>query len=134
MSKIEFESYKIALATNLRRLRVQRGFHAEDLAAALGMSVRNYYRLESTGPNAVLPSSDLLPVLASFYRVTIDELYGLSMPKSALTDEEASILGCFRDFNKELRRSFILLTGLLRFQRTSAAKIDKIADLIRLMN
>lgn len=134
MSKVEFESYKIALSTNLRRLRVQRGLRAEDLALALGMSVRNYYRFESTGKNGVSPGCEILPVLASFYKVTIDELYGLSLPKSALTDQEAVILGYFRKFSEDLRRSFILLAGSLRIQRTSAAKIDKISDLIRLMS
>lgn len=134
MAVIQFENYKIALATNLRLFRVRNGFRAEELALALGMSVRHYYRFESTDANGVTPGSELLPVLASFYKVTIDELYGLSLPKSTLTEEESLVLGYFRSLGVDLKRAFIALAGVISIHRTSAAKVDKLADLLRMTN
>lgn len=134
MATIQFENYKIALATNLRLFRVRNELRAEDLAMALGMSVRHYYRFESIDENCVTPGSELLPVLASFYKCTIDELYGLSLPKSTLTDEESLLLGYFRSLSENLKRSLISLTGVICIHRTSAAKVDKIADILRMPN
>lgn len=129
----QFDDFKIALALNLRRLREMRNILPGELAAELGMSERNYYRLEDPGKGGVAPKISVIPILASFYQVSIDELFGLVLPSSSGNQEEAVLLAMVRKMPVDTRKAFYLLAGTISQQRGSAAKLDKIADLIRLM-
>lgn len=61
------------LATNLARLRRERGMTQEAMAEALGVAPQTISKWEN-GVN--LPDISLLPVLADFFGVTLDMLFG----------------------------------------------------------
>ncbi len=64
----------ILLDENLRKLRTSRGNRQEDLANHLGVSVQSVSKWER-GEN--LPDLTLIPAIASYYDVTVDDLLGV---------------------------------------------------------
>ncbi len=64
----------ILLDENLRKLRTTRGNRQEDLANHLGVSVQSVSKWER-GEN--LPDLTLIPAIASYYNVTVDDLLGV---------------------------------------------------------
>lgn len=64
----------ILLDENLRKLRTSRGNRQEDLANHLGVSVQSVSKWER-GEN--LPDLTLIPAIASYYNVTVDDLLGV---------------------------------------------------------
>ena len=66
---------KLGLSDNLRRLRRERELSQEQLAEALGVSVPSVSRWET---GATYPDVEMLPTLAGFFDVTVDELLGVS--------------------------------------------------------
>ena len=64
----------ILLDGNLRKLRLSRGNRQEDLAAHLGVSAQSVSKWER-GEN--LPDLTLIPAIASYYNVTVDDLLGV---------------------------------------------------------
>ena len=64
----------ILLDENLRKLRTSRGSRQEDLANHLGVSVQSVSKWER-GEN--LPDLTLIPAIASYYNVTVDDLLGV---------------------------------------------------------
>ncbi|MBQ9553098.1 MAG: helix-turn-helix transcriptional regulator [Clostridia bacterium] len=67
------------LSENLKALRVSRGFTQEQAAELLGVSKQSVSRWEN---GVTHPDITLLPVLASFYETTVDELLGSSREKT----------------------------------------------------
>jgi transcriptional regulator with XRE-family HTH domain len=65
---------KITISQSLRRLRRERGNTQTDLAAHLGISMQAVSKWE-TGDG--YPDIELLPAIASYYNVPIDELLGV---------------------------------------------------------
>ena len=64
----------ILIDENLRKLRLSRGNRQEDLAAHLGVSAQSVSKWER-GEN--LPDLTLIPAIASYYDVTVDDLLGV---------------------------------------------------------
>ena len=82
----------IFIAENLRRLRLAHGLTQEELAASLGVSGQAVSRWET---GSVCPDIELLPGLANFFNVSLDELCGMEKLRSPGTlrhifDEECS--------------------------------------------
>lgn len=123
-----------ALASNIKLLRKSKGFSAEELAGVLGMSTSNYYRMERAGPNGLMPDPWLILLLSSFYGVSTEELYGLALPKQYTSPEESVLLAAFRKMPEDVRKSFVQLAISSSLNRNSATKLEKIADLIRIMS
>jgi transcriptional regulator with XRE-family HTH domain len=69
---------KITISQSLRRLRRERGNTQTDLAAHLGISMQAVSKWE-TGDG--YPDIELLPAIASYYNVSIDELLGVDEAK-----------------------------------------------------
>ena len=68
---------KLEFAKNLRELRLRRDLTQDELAEELGVSVQTVSRWESSA-KASYPDIELLPAIAGFFGVTVDELLGCS--------------------------------------------------------
>ena len=64
---------KLNFAENLRKLRRERGFTQEGLAEKMGVSFQTVSRWET---GVVYPDIELLPEIADFFEVRVDELLG----------------------------------------------------------
>jgi|GEM_PF-1778406 len=62
---------KLALGDNIRKLRIENGLTQEQLAGHLGVSFQAVSRWER---NAAYPDIELLPDLAEYFHVSLDEL------------------------------------------------------------
>lgn len=66
-------SMKIKIGESIRELRISSGFTQEKLAQALGVSGQAVSRWESSSG---YPDMELVPSIANFFHVSIDELFG----------------------------------------------------------
>ena len=64
---------KICIGRNIKELRHRDGRTQEDLAAALGVTGQAVSRWESNGG---YPDMEIVPAIANYFHVTIDELFG----------------------------------------------------------
>lgn len=64
---------QIRLGEKVRALRQRDGRRQEDLAAALGVTKQAVSRWEAGG---AYPDTELLPAIANYFHITIDELFG----------------------------------------------------------
>ena len=76
----------IKIGEKIRQLRQRDGRKQEDLANALGVSPQAVSRWEANGG---YPDLELLPAIANFFHITIDELFGYSKERE---DKLKSIL------------------------------------------
>ena len=65
----------IKIGEKIKNLRARDGRKQEDLANALGVSPQAVSRWEANGG---YPDMELLPAIANYFNVTIDELFGYS--------------------------------------------------------
>ena len=72
---------KLEFAKNLRELRLSHDLTQDGLAEQLGVSVQTVSRWESSA-KASYPDIELLPTIAGFFGVTVDELLGCSKAQS----------------------------------------------------
>ena len=72
---------KLEFAKNIKSLRLNRGITQNDLAEQLGVSEQTVSRWESS-TKASYPDIELLPTIAGFFGVTVDELLGCSKAQS----------------------------------------------------
>ena len=72
---------KLEFAKNLRELRLRRDLTQDELAEQLGVSVQTISRWENSS-KASYPDIELLPTIAGFFGVTVDELLGCSKAQS----------------------------------------------------
>ena len=80
---------KITLGENLKRMRTERGLTQGDLAAVLSVTPQSVSRWET---GQAYPDTEMLPVLASYFSVTLDELMmGENMETGRLLEEQRSI-------------------------------------------
>ena len=80
---------KITLNENLKRMRTERGMTQGELAAALSVTPQSVSRWEN---GQAYPDTEMLPVRASYFGVTLDELMmGENMDTGRLLDEQRAI-------------------------------------------
>lgn len=68
----------IKLGEKIRQLRIRDNRKQEDLAKALGVSSQAVSRWEANGG---YPDLDLIPAIANYFCISIDELFGYSMER-----------------------------------------------------
>ncbi len=71
------------IGTRLKQFREYNGFHIEAIAQMLHISPEKYIAIEEGKATADI---DTLTVLANYYRVTVNELYGYT-PRLSLYDK-----------------------------------------------
>lgn len=71
---------KLKLGDKIKELRLRDGRTQEALAAALGVTGQAVSRWESSGS---YPDMELIPALANFFKISIDELFGYSNDREA---------------------------------------------------
>ena len=86
---------KIKLSEQLKKIRRERGNTQEDLAKHLGISVQAVSKWER---DEGYPDITLLPAIASYYNVSVDDLLGVG------AIEKEKKLNAYRDKNAELFR------------------------------
>lgn len=75
----------MSFGENLSELRRSRGITQKDLAASLTVTVQAISKWEN---NVCYPSADLYPIIAEFFGVSIDRLFGYSYVKEEDTVED----------------------------------------------
>lgn len=88
----------IYLGTNIRELRIRKGITQEQLSYELGVSAQSISRWET---GTTYPDIIMLPVIASFFEVSIDSLIGYS--KECTTEERESFFNSTRGLNTDDR-------------------------------
>ena len=68
---------------NLKALRKERGLTLKEVAEGTGLPLTSISYWESGERQ---PSADVLPAIADFYKITVDELLG--RPKALISTEE----------------------------------------------
>jgi len=103
---------KLLIGEHLRALRLQQGLTQEQLAEALGVSCQSVSRWEL---EVCYPDLELLPVIANYFEVTLDELVGMS------------------DIRSEARRNALFTDALiLERQGDWGAAIDVLRGALRM--
>ena len=67
------------IGNKIRELRKQRGITQEQLAESIGISFQAVSKWEN---NIALPDITLVPVLASYFGVSMDELFDFNLKES----------------------------------------------------
>lgn len=83
------ENMKINVGQNIRSLRHKRQVSQEDLAETMGVTVQAISKWETGKAN---PDLMLLPKLAEYFEVTIDNLFYINEEENMLTEDSAQVL------------------------------------------
>ncbi len=75
---------QLKLGEKIRELRRRRGVTQEELADALGISPQAVSRWETSG---AYPDMEMIPPVANFFGITIDELFGYDCERERKIDE-----------------------------------------------
>ena len=86
------ENTMLKLGENLKKFRLQRELTQEQLADILGVSAQAVSRWEN---GTTYPDITLLPVIASYFEITLDELMGMDSVKSE--EQLKELLGQFKE-------------------------------------
>ncbi len=144
-----------SLGTNIAELRKKQGLTQEEFATALGVTAQAVSKWEN---GASCPDIMLLPEIAKFFNVSIDELMGIkpieskeeSAPIPALTDEQINKMKLRvlitdnnapekKPINVSVPVSFVLkatslgvkISGVLGNDTLSDLQLEKIVDIIK---
>lgn len=100
------------IGNKIKALRKQRGMTQEQLANSIGISFQAVSKWEN---NIALPDITLAPILASFFGVTMDELFDFSLKEIELDVERIHTYAYeFRESNPQKSRE-ILEEGLKKY-------------------
>lgn len=67
---------KLSIGNKIKALRRERGVTQEQLAASIGISFQAVSKWEN---DIALPDITLVPALASYFNISIDELFGFNL-------------------------------------------------------
>ena len=127
---------KLNFAENLRKLRRERGFTQEQLAEKMGVSFQTVSRWET---GVVYPDIELLPEIADFFEVRLDELLGCTKEdkdknldrrweeyeKLSVPEEQYAFLRAMkRDFPKD----YMVPYYMLRIMHVDHIHIDELCS------
>lgn len=90
---------QLDLGTKIRQLRRRDGRTQETLAAALGVTSQAVSRWESGGS---YPDMNLIPSIANYFDVTIDELFGYSSERTKRVDMLVSQINDLKHQTKDI--------------------------------
>ena len=113
---------KLYLGETIRRLRLAKEMTQEELADALGVSFQSVSRWES---GTSYPDIELVPEIASYFAVTVDELMGLS---SAFLNEKLTEAWRAFDDTEDSRKRLDLLREMNRNFPGEPDVIFRLAD------
>lgn len=79
----------MSLASNIKRLREQKGVFQKEVAAEVGLGISHYSKIENGQREA---SVELLDKLAKFYGITIDQIVhmGTAVPKEITLEDKTA--------------------------------------------
>ena len=89
---------KLTLGEKIKELRKRDGKKQEDLANALGVTNQAVSRWEKDGS---YPDIEMIPAIANFFGVTIDELFGYENDREKKIDELVSQLSAMNQINNK---------------------------------
>ncbi len=110
----------------LSALRLQKGLTQEAVANAIGVSNRTISKWE-TGVS--LPDVEYIPLLADFFDITIDDLFGRVSVKGSFYDDIGKAFEG-RHPSQNISMTFSLLHDLLRSSYSRLKGIPSLADVI----
>ncbi len=97
---------RLKLSENLKRVRKDKGITQEHLADALGVSFQSVSRWET---GAAYPDIEMLPVIAGYFDITVDELLGTAQVGKELRYDEYTLrIKELREQGKEEERIKLL--------------------------
>lgn len=108
---------QLNLGQKIRELRKRDGRTQEDLANALGVTSQAISRWEANGG---YPDMELMPVIANYFHVSIDELFGYS------SDREEKIKSILEEADRILKNQ-----GFTFYQGSVSEDIEKSIDMLR---
>ena len=103
---------KLSIGNKIKALRRERGVTQEQLAASIGISFQAVSKWEN---DIALPDITLVPALASYFNISIDELFGFNLKEICeKTDEICREAYKFRETDPDKSRK-ILEEGLQKY-------------------
>ncbi len=109
---MNISGYKMNIGNKIKELRKQRGITQEQLATSIGISFQAVSKWEN---NIALPDITLAPMLASYFGVTMDELFDFNLQEiEAEVEQIADEAYKYRTGDPERSRS-ILEEGLRKY-------------------
>ncbi len=103
---------KLMLGDNLKQLRKEQDLTQEQLASILGVSYQSVSRWEN---NLCYPDIELLPVIADFFKTTVDKLLGINEQL-----EKQTVEACLSQFQQAISRGDV--QECIRITREGVAK------------
>ncbi len=103
---------KLMLGDNLKQLRREQNLTQEQLASLLGVSYQSVSRWEN---NLCYPDIELLPVIADFFKITVDKLLGINEQL-----EKQTVEACLAEFQHAISRGDV--QECIRIAREGVAK------------
>ncbi len=82
---------KLPIGDNIKRLRTQKGLSQTELSEILGVSCQSISRWET---GMCYPDMELLPFIADYFHVTVDDLIGITTEK--IKQKEAGYMDSFQ--------------------------------------
>lgn len=121
-----YETYRIILRANLKRLRKSRRVTMEMMADSLGMTKDNYYRIEAGRQSLRV---EYMPIIAERLNTNIDALFTLNNTNTQLEPNEMMLIDYVRKMEK---LSAVKITTLVREIQSRGFTDDKIDLLLNL--
>lgn len=89
LCKIISKYTTMSLASNIKRLREERGFLQKQVATEIGLGISHYNKIENGQREA---SVEILDKLARFYGITIDQIVhmGKEVPKEITVEDKTA--------------------------------------------
>ena len=112
---------QVNLGEKIKELRKRDGRKQEDLAKALGVTSQAVSRWEANGG---YPDMGMIPSIANFFHITIDELFGYNNDREKIIQEYTDKAVIMLNRDSDMTECIALLRrGLEEFPTTNGLKI-----------